>query len=111
MLDCDLSEMYGVETRILNRAVARNASRFPIDFAFIFTPAELESLRSQIGISNAQGGRRYATRATELGVAMLSGVLRSQRAIDVNVAIMRAFVVCSIESCARSQCWHSGQSY
>jgi hypothetical protein len=93
MIDRDLAEMYGVETGILNRAVSRNASRFPADFAFTLTSREVESLRSQIGISNARGGRRYAPRVfTEQGVAMLSSVLRSRRAIDVNIAIMRAFV-------------------
>ena len=93
MLDSDLAEMYGVETRILNRAVARNGSRFPADFAFVLTAEELGSLRSQIGISKTRGGRRYASRVfTEQGVAMLSSVLRSRRAIDVNIAIMRAFV-------------------
>jgi ORF6N domain len=93
MLDSDLADMYGVETRILNRAVARNASRFPVDFAFTLTSIEVESLRSQIGISNARGGRRYAPRVfTEQGVAMLSSVLRSRRAVEVNIAIMRAFV-------------------
>ena len=93
MLDRDLAEMYRVETRILNRAVSRNASRFPVDFAFTLTSTEVESLRSQTGISNARGGRRYLPRVfTEQGVAMLSTVLRSRRAIDVNIAIMRAFV-------------------
>jgi hypothetical protein len=93
MLDRDLAEMYGVETRILNRAVSRNASRFPVDFAFTLTFTETERLRSQIGISNTRGGRRYLPRVfTEQGVAMLSSVLRSRRAIDVNIAIMRAFV-------------------
>jgi hypothetical protein len=92
MLDRDLAEMYGVETGALNRAVARNSSRFPVDFAFVLTNAELESLRFQFGISKARGGRRYMPRVfTEQGVAMLSSVLRSRRAIDVNVAIMRAF--------------------
>lgn len=93
MLDCNLADMYGVETRILNRAVSRNAARFPLDSAFTLTAREVESLRSQFGISNTRGGRRYAPRVfTEQGVAMLSSVLRSRRAIDVNIAIMRAFV-------------------
>ena len=93
MLDSDLAEMYGVATKILNQAVARNASRFPNDFSFVLTRAEFDRLRSQIVTSNWRGGRRYSPRVfTEQGVAMLSGVLRSRRAIDVNVAIMRAFV-------------------
>jgi hypothetical protein len=93
MLDSDLAEMYGVETRVLNQAVARNVSRFPADFAFAPTAEELKRLRSQIVISKSRGGRRYAQRVfTEQGVAMLSSVLRSRRAIDVNIAIMRAFV-------------------
>lgn len=93
MLDSDLAEMYGVETKALTRAVARNASRFPADFSFVLTAGELENLRYQFGTSRSWGGRRYLPRVfTEQGVAMLSSVLRSRRAIDVNVAIMRAFV-------------------
>lgn len=93
MLDSDLAEMYGVETRVLNQAVARNAGRFPADFAFVLTPDELGSLTSQIVMSKSWGGRRHSSRVfTEQGVAMLSSVLRSRRAIDVNIAIMRAFV-------------------
>jgi hypothetical protein len=93
MLDRDLAELYGVDTRTLNQAVARNLARFPADFAFHLTPDEASSLRSQSVISNIRGGRRYAPRVfTEQGVAMLSSVLRSGGAIDVNIAIMRAFV-------------------
>jgi len=93
MLDSDLAELYGVETGMLNRAVSRNASRFPADFAFVLTPPEAADLRFQIGISKSRGGRRYPPRAfTEQGVAMLSSVLRSTRAIKVNIEIMRAFV-------------------
>jgi hypothetical protein len=93
MLDSDLAELYGVETRALNQAVTRNASRFPPDFAFQLTVEEITNLRSQIVISSFHGGVRYAPRVfTEQGVAMLSSVLKSSRAIDVNVAIMRAFV-------------------
>jgi len=93
MIDRDLAEMYGVETKALTRAVARNASRFPADFSFVLTAEELENLRYQFGTSRSWGGRRYAPRVfTEQGVAMLSSVLRSRRAIDVNIAIMRAFV-------------------
>ena len=93
MLDRDLAAMYGVQTKVLNQAVRRNAARFPLDFAFTLTPAEAEILRSQSVTSKAPGGRRYAPRAfTEQGVAMLSSVLHSSRAIHVNIAIVRAFV-------------------
>ena len=94
MLDSDLAELYGVETRLLNRAVKRNISRFPTDFMFQLTVEEAQSLISQFGTSNAgRGGRRKPTSAyTEQGVAMLSSVLRSERAVQVNIAIMRAFV-------------------
>ena len=95
MLDNDLAELYGVETGALNRAVKRNSSRFPDDFMFQLTPKELENLKCQIGISSlSHGGRRrslpYAF--TEQGVAMLSSVLHSERAVAVNIGIMRAFV-------------------
>ena len=120
MFDADLARLYGVETRVLIQAVARNANRFPPDFVFRVGPREAEFLRSQIVISSARrtrsvarrqaeigsilrsqtvisslrhGGRRYLPYAfTEQGVAMLSSVLRSKRAAEVNVAIMRAFV-------------------
>jgi len=93
MLDADLASLYGVTTSNLNKAVRRNASRFPEDFAFRLTPGETAGLRFQFGISNGRGGRRYLPWAfTEEGVAMLSSVLRSQRAVRVNVGIMRAFV-------------------
>ena len=95
LLDADLAELYGVETKALNRAVKRNPERFPGDFMFQLTPEEFtESLRCQIGTSKeTQGGRRTMPYAfTEQGVAMLSSVLRSPRAVLVNVEIMRAFV-------------------
>ncbi len=93
MLDRDLAELYGVSTGALNQAVARNLARFPADFAFTLTPNEAANLISQSVISSSHGGRRKTPRVfTEQGVAMLSSVLRSRRAIDVNVAIMRAFV-------------------
>jgi hypothetical protein len=94
MLDDDLAELYGVETRALVQAVRRNADRFPADFMFQLSAVEFEGLRSQSVISNARrGGRRYPPYAfTEQGVAMLSSVLRSQRAVQVNIEIMRAFV-------------------
>lgn len=92
MLDADLADLYGVETGILNRAVTRNASRFPSDFVFQLTDEEYGQLR-EYSISIGRGGRRYLPRAfTEQGVAMLSSVLRSQQAVQVNILIMRAFV-------------------
>jgi len=93
MLDADLAELYGVATKRLNEAVRRNAARFPEDFMFRLMPDEAESLRSHYATSKGRGGRRYIPYAfTELGVAMLSSVLNSERAVQVNVAIMRAFV-------------------
>jgi phage regulator Rha-like protein len=95
MLDSDLAELYGVETFNLNKAVKRNMDRFPEDFMFQLNKEETDTLRFQIGMSKTQGrgGRRYLPYAfTEQGVAMLSSVLRSKRAVQVNIAIMRAFV-------------------
>jgi hypothetical protein len=115
ILDCDIAELYGVKTKVLNQAVKRNIDRFPADFMFELTEEELENLRSQfvtsssrsqlvtskstpnlksqIAISSSHGGRRTLPYAfTEQGVAMLSSVLRSQRAVEVNIAIMRTFV-------------------
>lgn len=92
MLDFDLAELYGTETKRLKEAVRRNLNRFPKDFMFELTNMEFESLRSQIATSN-RGGVRYMPFAfTEQGVAMLSSVLNSDKAIEVNIAIMRAFV-------------------
>ncbi len=93
MLDRDLAELYGVETRILNQAVKRNPERFPEDFMFVLSLHEAEFLRSQFVISNVgRGGIRYLPVAfTEQGVAMLSSVLNSPRAILVNVQIIRTF--------------------
>lgn len=91
MLDRDLAILYGVNTAMLKRQVRRNISRFPGDFMFEITLDELRNLRCQIGTSK-RGGERYAPMAfTEMGVAMLSSVLNSDRAIQVNIAIMRAF--------------------
>jgi len=119
ILDSDLAELYGVPTKILNQAVKRNADRFPADFMFQITAEEETGLKCQTGISKtlppdanrsqfvtasevqplrsqivtSKGGRRYLPYAfTEQGVAMLSSVLRSQRAVEVNIAIMRTFV-------------------
>ncbi len=86
MLDADLAQLYGVATKNLNKAVKRNMRRFPSDFMFQLSPNEMRNLRGQ-------GGRRYAPYVfTEQGIAMLSSVLRSTRAVQVNVAIMRTFV-------------------
>ena len=94
MLDADLAGLYGVDTRTLNRAVRRNAKRFPSDFMFLLVSEEVTNLKCQIGTSSlGWGGRRKPVMAfTEQGVAMLSSVLRSDRAADVNIAIMRTFV-------------------
>ena len=93
MLDADLATLYGVETKVLIQAVKRNIERFPDDFMFQLTDDEFERLRSQIVTSNRRGGRRYNPYAfTEQGVAMLSSVLRSPQAVQVNIEIMRAFV-------------------
>ena len=110
MLDRDLATMYGVETKALKRAVRRNIQRFPQDFMFEITPQEQNNLRNQNGTSSSSenqdvtnlrskngtsswGGSRYNAFAfTELGVAMLSSVLNSETAIDINIKIMRAFV-------------------
>ena len=93
ILDRDLAELYGVETRSLIQAVKRNIERFPPDFMLRLTKEEFDSLRSQIVISKGKGGRRYLPYVfSEQGVAMLSSVLKSKRAIEVNIAIMRAFV-------------------
>ncbi len=112
LLDADLAMLYGVEPRVLNQAVARNRKRFPADFMFQVSASEYDTLTSQIVISDkddargapalrsqiviskkGRGGRRYLPYAfTEQGVAMLSSVLRSARAVEVNIAIMRTFV-------------------
>jgi ORF6N domain-containing protein len=108
MIDADLAELYEVTTKRFNQQVRRNLKRFPQDFMFQLTPEEAESLRSQFATSKldpeslrsqiatskrGRGGRRYLPYAfTEQGVAMLSSVLNSERAIEVNIAIMRAFV-------------------
>ena len=94
MLDEDLAQLYGTETGALVRAVQRNRERFPLDFMFQLSEQEVSALRCQIGISKSgRGGRRYLPYVfTEQGIAMLSGVLNSPRAIAVNIEIMRAFV-------------------
>jgi phage regulator Rha-like protein len=91
LLDVDLAEMYGVETKQLKRQVRRNRDRFPKDFMFVLKEKEFENLRSQFGTSN-WGGTRYLSMAfTEQGVAMLSSVLNSKTAIEVNIKIVRVF--------------------
>jgi hypothetical protein len=94
MLDSDLAQLYETETGTLNRAVRRNIDRFPEDFMFQLTSKEFDFLRCQIGISeDAKGGRRYLPYVfTEQGVAMLSCILKSKRAVHVNIEIMRTFV-------------------
>jgi hypothetical protein len=100
MLDFDLAELYEVETRVLNQAVKRNIKRFPTDFMFQLTKEEMqelqlqkkENLTSQVVISNWGGTRKLPFAFTEQGVAMLSGVLNSEKAINMNITIMRAFV-------------------
>jgi len=103
MLDSGLAKLYGVPTKVLNQSVRRNRERFPVDFMFRLSLQEVQFLRSQIAISSlrsqsvtskeGRGGRRYLPYAfTEQGIAMLSGVLQSRRAVQVNIAIMRAFV-------------------
>jgi len=93
MLDADLAKLYEVETKVLNQAVKRNIERFPNDFMFQLSEEEFDFLRSQSVTSSQWGGRRYPPYAfTEQGVAMLSSVLRSRRAVLVNIEIMRAFV-------------------
>jgi hypothetical protein len=95
LLDADLAELYGVQTKVLNQTVRRNTDRFPEDFMFQLSRGEADSLRSQNVTLKPERGkyRKYLAYAfTEQGVAMLSGVLRSQRAVQVNIAIMRVFV-------------------
>jgi len=92
LLDSDLAMLYGVETKVLKQAVRRNLERFPDDFMFELTDEEFANLRSQ-SVTSSWGGQRYPPFAfTEQGVAMLSGVLKSTRAIETNIAIMRTFV-------------------
>jgi hypothetical protein len=93
MLDSDLAMLYQVETKVFNQAVSRNIERFPENFRFQLTKEEFDALRSQIATSNGRGGRRYRPYMfTEQGIAMLSGVLRSNVAIQVSIRIMNTFV-------------------
>lgn len=93
MLDFHLAELYGVETRVLKQAVRRNMNRFPVDFMFELRREEVRNLTSQTVMSSYGGIRHLPYAFTEQGVAMLSSVLRSERAVEVNIAIMRAFVL------------------
>ena len=114
MLDADLAELYGVGTKVLNQAVTRNAERFPEDFMFQLAEDEFAHLRSQI-VTSSWGGRRYPPRAfTEMGVAMLSSVLRSKQAVEINIDIMRAFarlrqMLATNEELARKVAQHDRQ--
>ncbi|MBR2525447.1 ORF6N domain-containing protein [bacterium] len=94
MLDSDLAKLYGIETSNLNKAVKRNIARFPEDFMFQLTKEEYENLIFQLGISSSKhGGRRFMPYVfTEQGIAMLSSVLNSEQAININIQIMRIFV-------------------
>ena len=94
MIDAEMAELYGVETRALNQAVERNPERFPEDFCFQLTELELTDFNSRAEATGpGYGGRRYRPRVfTQPGIAMLSSVLRSETAVRVNIAIMRAFV-------------------
>lgn len=92
LLDADLADLYGVATKVLNQAVKRNLDRFPADFMFQLTPEEWERMRSQTVTSSRRKLTAIPYAFTEQGVAMLSSVLRSQRAVEVNIAIMRTFV-------------------
>ena len=93
MLDFDLAQMYGTETKVLKQAVKRNIKRFPTDFMFELNKEEFEFLRSQFVTSNQRGGTRYMPFAfTDQGVAMLSSILNSEVAIEINISIMRAFI-------------------
>ena len=92
MLDRDLAKLYGVDTSQLTRQVRRNIDRFPADFMFQLTKEELRNLICQLGTSSWGGTRKLPYAFTEQGVAMLSGVLHSKRAVQVNIQIMRAFI-------------------
>lgn len=91
MLDKDLAELYGVETKALNQAVKRNIDRFPTDFMFLPTPQEVTNLKSQFVTSSWGGKRKPSYAFTEHGILMLSSILNSKRAIQVNIQIMRTF--------------------
>jgi phage regulator Rha-like protein len=92
MLDADIAELYGVETRMLNQAIKRNTNRFPKDFMFRLSQKEFTNLKSQI-VTSSWGGRRKLPYAfTEHGVTMLASILKSKKAVQMNIAIVRAFI-------------------
>ena len=92
MLDFDLAGLYDVETKVLNQAVKRNITRFPEDFMFQLTPTEYKNLKSQIVTSSWGGSRKLPFAFTEHGVTMLAGILRSEKAIHINIMVVRAFI-------------------
>ncbi len=92
MLDFDLAGLYDVETKVLNQAVKRNLARFPEDFLFQLTPTEYKHLKSQIVTSSWGGSRKLPFAFTEHGVTMLAGILRSEKAIHINIMIVLAFI-------------------
>jgi hypothetical protein len=92
MLDADLAELYGIATKVLNQAVRRNKDRFPEDFMFRISESEYSNLKSHFVTSSWGGKRKPATVFTEHGVTMLASVLRSETAIKMNIAIVRAFI-------------------
>lgn len=92
MLDFDLAGLYDVETKVLNQAVKRNIARFPEDFMFQLTPMEYKNLKSQFVTSSWGGSRKLPFAFTEHGVTMLAGILRSEKAIGINIMIVRAFI-------------------
>jgi len=92
MLDRDLAELYGVETKVLNQAVKRNKDRFPEKFCFLLNNREMQNLKSQFVTSSWGGKRKNSTAFTELGVAMLAGVLKSETAVKISIMIIEAFV-------------------
>lgn len=93
MFDKDLASLYGIETRYLNKSVNRNINRFPKDFMFMLTKDEYSDLKFQFGTSRWGGSRKLPRAFTEHGILMLSSVLRSRRAVAVNIAIMRTFII------------------
>ena len=93
LLDADLAKIYGVPTKVFNKAVKRNAGRFPADFMFQLTPAEFENLRFQIGTSSSHGGRRFLPYAfTEKGAVMAANILNSPEAVRMSIFVVRAFI-------------------
>jgi hypothetical protein len=111
MMDYDLAEMYGVGTKVLKQAVKRNESRFPPDFMFELSREENDRLISQIVISNRGGNRFLSYAFTEQGVAMLSSVLRSEKAIEINIQIIRAFILIRQSTLLYSELSHKLEAF